>query len=112
LGKSQRTKGSRGELEVGKLIVKHLGGFCPRTPNSGGLDIKSDVRPKGNVLEGWHVECKRQELIKMPAWMAQARADAGMNPWMVPFRRSNEPWMVTMEFEDFLALIAEVADGE
>ena len=110
MSKSQRDKGSRGEREVGKLIEQDLGGTCHRTPNSGALDIKGDVLPLGNVLEGWHVECKRQERITMPAWIEQARRDAGYRRWMIPFRRSREPWMVVMELEDFLALVAEVAD--
>ena len=108
MSKSQRTKGSVAEREAGKLIVKHLGGSCLRTPNSGGLAIKGDLHPNGNALEGWHLECKRQERISLGAWMEQARGDAGAKPWLLMHRRNNERWKVTLEADDFFGVLAEL----
>ena len=110
MSKSQRTKGSVAEREAGNLIVKHLGGSCRRTPNSGGLAIKGDLHPNGNALEGWHIECKRQERISLGSWMEQARRDAGAKPWCLMHRRNHERWKVTMEMEDWLAAMAELQE--
>ena len=110
MSKSQRDKGKRGELEAGKCITTMLGGTCRRTPNSGGLAIKGDLHPNDNALEGWHIECKRQEKIALPKWMAQARSDAGARPWLLVHRRSNEPWHVTLEMDDLLVVLGELQE--
>jgi len=105
-------KGKGGEHEAGKLVCKHLGGEYRRTPNSGGLNVKSDIRFYGNALEGWHVEVKRQERWSLPKWIRQARRDAGAKPWLIPFRRNDECWYICMEAEDFLVLVAELQEAE
>ncbi len=102
VGKSERRKGTGGELEVANLF-RDRGLDMRRVPNSGGLDIKGDLRGAGS--EGYHFEVKRQENLALPAWLKQAREEAG--PSDVPcviFRRSREDWQVVIPLKDFLDL--------
>lgn len=107
-----RKKGNRGELEWIRFVVRHLGGEGRRTPNSGGLSVKSDVRFYRNVLEGTHHEVKRQERWCLPAWIAQAERDAGSRIWFLPFRRNNGRWYVAMDAEDMMVFLARLQEAE
>ena len=109
-GRASKRKGKTGEREFGKLCEKFLGGSAKRTPCSGGLDIKGDLRPSGNILSAFHVEVKRQEKWSLPAWIGQAVADAGARPWVLAVRRSNCPWRVVMDAEDWLRLMSELQE--
>lgn len=97
-----RDKGARGEREVAALF-RAAGFKCDRTPNSGGLMVKGDL--VGDVPV--HVEVKRAERLKVPEWLAQARADApaGVTP-VLAFRRSREGWYGVLPLEALVALLA------
>jgi len=109
-GRASKRKGKTAEREVGKKCEDALGGSVKRTPCSGGLDMKGDLRPHGNILEGWHMEIKRQESWSVPAWIRQAEGDAGSSPWVLWMRRSNCPWRVVMDAEDWLRLMSELQE--
>lgn len=55
-----------------------------------------------------HVECKRVERLNVSQAMAQAVRDAERFQDGAPavfHRRNREPWLVTMQLEDWLALL-------
>lgn len=101
-GKAARTKGASGEREVIALISQYLGLECHRTPGSGNLSwMKGDVYGVPNL----HIECKRQEKLSIPAWIAQAKEQAEGKPWVVAFRRSREEWNAVMPLQFFLQIL-------
>ena len=110
MGRMQRTKGNRAELEVA-AIFRAAGFDCDRVPNSGGLRIKGDLH--GDIPV--HVEVKRAERLKLPEWLAQARDEApeGVTP-VLAFRRSHEPWYACVPLEALVALlsVARLAEVE
>lgn len=58
-----------------------------------------------------HVEAKRTERLALHAAMRQAVRDAnGHAIPVVMHRRSREPWLVTMELTDLLAIIGKEPD--
>lgn len=109
-GKASKLKGKNAEREFGKLCEGYLGGSVRRTPCSGGLDMKGDLRPMGNILSDFSLEVKRQEKWSVPAWIRQAEADAGGKPWVLAMRRNKEPWRVVMDAEDWLRLMSELQE--
>ena len=109
-GRASKRKGKAGEREFGKLCEKHVGGSAKRTPCSGGLDIKGDLRPMGSILSDFSIEVKRCERWSVPSWIAQAEGDSGGKPWVLAVRRSNCPWRVVMDAEDWLRLMSELQE--
>jgi|SRR5215471_10652702 len=103
MSRSQRDKGLRGELEV-----KHV--FADAGYPIRGLDGSGDnfVLAHGFML---HVETKRRETLKMDAWSHQAESEAppGTIP-LVCYRRSREPWRVSMRLSDLLTILSQGAE--
>ena len=101
MGSSEREKGARGEREVVALL-RRWGFACDRSPNSGGLFIPGDVVG----VEGFHIEVKRQERLRLPEWIEQAKRDAppGAMP-VVVFRRSRDVWHAALPLADVLYLM-------
>jgi len=99
MGKRQRDKGLRGELEVRHLFEK--AGFTVRGLEGlgDGLVVMEDL-----IL---HLETKRQERIQIDLWSDQAEAEApkGAVP-VVVYRRSRQPWRVSMRLDDLLGLLS------
>ncbi len=60
-------------------------------------------------IPGVHLEVKRQERIEIEKWCRQAEADAARQRApgrpVTAWRRSREPWRVSLTLEDFLTLI-------
>lgn len=107
----QRRKGASAEREVVRLLRKH--GFrAERTaPLQSGKVVDSSA-PDVTCVQGQHWEVKRQEIIKIEAWCRQAEADCGESIPVVVWRRSNQPWRVTLPLEDYLDLLAHDAQGD
>jgi hypothetical protein len=96
-----RVKGAAAERELVELL-RARGYDVHRTPHSGALEwLKGDLCG----LPGFHIEAKRQETIRIGDWCKQAEADCGENVPLVVFRRSWEPWRVTLRLTDFLDLL-------
>jgi Holliday junction resolvase len=100
-GRPSREKGARGELEVAH-ILKSWGFDCHRTPNSGGLFIPGDIVG----VEGYSIEVKRTETVRMPAWQRQAQADCplGASP-VVAWRSNRTEWWAATPLQDFMLLL-------
>jgi hypothetical protein len=112
-GRRSRNKGAAGERELAKILAAH--GFAARrTPNSGALAVKGDITGMNGepCIPGYHIECKRQETLRIPEWLRQAHADAGINIPLLIFRRNDnrtgDPlarFHVTLPLADFLPLV-------
>jgi len=101
-GKASRTKGARGELEVGKLIA--AAGFHGARMGRNGYSAEDVDHSVPNV----HFEVKRTEKIHLPAWLRQAEdcAEEGETP-IVAFRQSHQPWRAVVPLEWLLELLAD-----
>jgi hypothetical protein len=102
MGNAQRQKGLRGEREVthafreAGLTVKNL---------DGGGDHLIVLAPEAG-LPDLHLEVKRQETIRIADWSKQAETEAPAGcVAAVVYRRSHEPWRVSLKLDDFLGLL-------
>lgn len=100
---ASRAKGLKGEREVADRF--EAAGFAVR-----GLEGQGDwlcVAPPARSLPLLHVECKRQERLRLPEWIEQAasEAPAGSVP-VVCFRQNRGQWRADLALDDLLRLIA------
>ena len=103
MGKASRDKGKVGEREVANILIS-LGFPARRTAQyCGNTGDASDVVG----VDGFHLEVKRCETIRLPEWIAQAERDCGGKIPVVLFRRSKEPWRAVIPMIDLFQLIAE-----
>lgn len=91
-------KGKRGERELAEFFRNH--GIEARRGQqfSGGSDSPDVV----TGLNGIHFEVKRVEAGNLYNWLDQAKRDAGNNIPAVAHRRSDKPWVVILDLDDFL----------
>jgi hypothetical protein len=100
---ASRRKGVGGEREVAGIFER--AGFTVR-----GLEGQGDqlcIGPRrGGGLQTLHVECKRQERLRVPEWLEQARTEAppGVPPVLV-FRQSHGRWYACLPLDDLLGLV-------
>lgn len=105
---NSKQKGSAGERELLHLLEAH---GIPAHRNFqqfvGGVDNPDiDAEVCGIPL---HVECKRQERLRLSEAMAQAVRDANGNALPIVAHRSNrQPWLVTARLEDVLQLLDDM----
>ena len=95
----QRRKGAQAENEVCKLAAAH--GFTGLRTRSGGGQVRGDIAG----IPGVAMEVKRVERGNVSEWMRQAQANCGTDMPVVAHRKSREPWLVTLEMDDFLAIL-------
>lgn len=104
MGKAQRQKGARGELEFAALLRTH--GFEARRHGRHfhGLEGHDHCDVEHNV-PGVHFEVKRQERVDVWSWYDQAveGAKEGQIP-VVAFRKNRRPFYVILSADDFLSL--------
>lgn len=104
-GKATRAKGIGFEREVAKAFER--AGFHVRGLEAGGdhLCVAVDPRlPLVGVYGTAHVECKRQERLKLPEWIAQTERDADRLPWLLVFRQNRREPYVVMPLAQYLGL--------
>lgn len=97
---NSKDKGSRGERELAAILREH--GFNTRRGQqfSGGIDSPDVIG-----LPGIHIECKRAEKLNIHTAYAQAVRDADGKAIPAVFhRRNREPWMVTLNLDDFMEI--------
>lgn len=104
MSKSQRDKGANAEREVAKIIQAH--GFRARRGQvfNHEPDIVTDMP--------FHIEVKRQEKTELGKWFMQSQEAAKGKIPIVVHRKSREPWMVTMRFEEWLDNICPHYEGD
>jgi Holliday junction resolvase len=99
LSKRSRDKGLVGEREVKHAF--QVAGFDARGTEGQGDHLV--VCGGGVVL---HIEVKRAETLRLPDWTRQAESEAAQGTLpLVIYRRSREPWRVSIKLDDLLALL-------
>ena len=100
-GKTSQRKGADGERELAALLHEH-GYEIER-----GGSLSYGTVPDLTGLPGIHIEVKRVEKLNIGEAMAQAVRDAERFHDGAPtvfHRRNRQPWLVTMQLEDWLGL--------
>ena len=102
MGASQRRKGATAEREVAAILSDELG-FVVKRQLGQARDGGDDIR-----IGRWRLEVKRRETLAMDAWSAQVEscAELGERPAVV-YRRSGQPWRISMRLDDFIPLLRE-----
>lgn len=101
MGKSQQRKGRAGEIELAHILQDH--GYNIDRGHAQNFGEIPDV----SGLPGIHIEVKRVERLNISLAMAQAVRDAERFQDGAPavfHRRNREPWLVTMQLQDWLEL--------
>lgn len=98
-------KGKRGEREFAKWLRENLGVQARRGRQFSGSPESPDVVG----LDGVHFEVKRTECLNLWNAMEQAKRDCGANIPVVACKRNRSKWMLTIEAEKLMALIAAVS---
>lgn len=99
MGRSQQRKGRTGELELSRLLQGY--GYDVQPGRAQSYGDTSDV----SGLPGIHIEVKRVERLNISQAMAQAVRDAERFQDGAPavfHRRNREPWLVTMQLQDWM----------
>lgn len=101
MGAKSRRKGAEGERELSRYL-KEWGYDARRGQQYCGANGDADVIG----LDGYHIECKRVESLRLYDSLEQSRADAREGEVPVVFHRKNrKPWVVIMEADEFLRLL-------
>lgn len=99
---NSKWKGSEGERELAGYL-RQEGYKARRGQQYSGVEGKDVLG-----VPGVHIEVKRTEKLRLSEAMSQSRSDAGEHEIpVVAHRRSREPWLVTMLFEDWVKLYRE-----
>tara|TARA_R100001509_G_scaffold113836_1_gene69020 strand:+ start:764 stop:1162 length:399 start_codon:yes stop_codon:yes gene_type:complete len=109
---NSQAKGKRAEREVAKLINKYLGTNVRRTPQSGGMSIKGDIidiNPDSAAYQ-FHFEVKDQKKLMIPKWWEQIDDDCPVAKTPVNVFKMNAQFYATMQFTDWLSLLAEIEE--
>ena len=100
-GRSSQRKGREGERELARFLQDHGYDAHPAAP------LNYGTLPDVVGVNGLHLEIKRCEQLKIPAWLEQSERDAakfGDGLPVVIFRRNREPWNITLRLTDFLKI--------
>ena len=109
---NSQAKGKRAEREVAKLINRYLGTNVRRTPQSGGMSIKGDIidiNPDSAVYQ-FHFEVKDQKKLMISKWWEQIDDDCPVAKTPVNVFKMNAQFYATMQFTDWLSLLAEIEE--
>ena len=109
---NSQAKGKRAEREVAKLINKYLDTNVRRTPQSGGMSIKGDIidiNPDSAAYQ-FHFEVKNQKKLMIPKWWEQIDDDCPIAKTPVNVFKMNAQFYATMQFTDWLSLLAEMKE--
>ena len=109
---NSQAKGKRAEREVAKLINRYLGTNVRRTPQSGGMSIKGDIidiNPDSAAYQ-FQFEVKDQKKLMIPKWWEQIDDDCPVAKTPVNVFKMNAQFYATMQFTDWLSLLAEIEE--
>lgn len=107
-GRASRDKGKRGEREAALLLQDH--GFeAVRAQQFKGGVGSADVACPGLERLGLHIEVKNMAKCALPAWLAQAEADAGpVKEPLVLWKKPRDRWIAILPADTLLALLRRV----
>ena len=108
--KNSREKGKRGEREWAKFLNL----ICPGANARRGQQFKGTPESPDVVSDlPFHWEVKRRERTAIYEAVRVARIEAGYGRWgAVAHRKNGERWVVSMDAEDFLRIVAHEFDQE
>lgn len=97
-------KGAGFEREIARSLKDHGYPDARRTAQVCG---DHNGVPDVDGLPGMHLECKRQEKMRLYQWYAQAVRDSGYHGTipLVVHRESRKNTLATMSWDDFLRII-------
>ena len=118
-GKRNKQKGQEYERLICKIINDYLGTGFGRTPGSGGMHWKGDIRNEGNksIMDIIHFEIKNVLKLHLLEWLRQAYTDApsGKLPTVISKipklfntienKNNRIQHIITMDLFDFLNLM-------
>lgn len=108
LSAMQRRKGANGEREIARILRAHgFSGQRTALLQTHGVAGAADV----TGLPGIHIEVKRAEALRIEQWCRQAEAECGEKVPVVMWRRSRQPWRVTLPLADFLDMQRRLNGG-
>lgn len=101
-GRAAREKGVRFEREVAHAFA--AAGYHVRGLEAGGDHLVVNLPGEEIVTypETLHVECKRQERLKLPEWIEQTERDAGGLAWLLVFRQNRAEAYVVQPLAQYL----------
>ena len=100
-GINSRRKGKTGELQLVRKL-REYGWDCRRGQQYCGANGDADVVG----IPGIHIECKRRNRLDPYEFISQARRDAGNLAPVVFMRRDREDWLVLMDIDTAMEMIA------
>jgi len=107
-GKASKRKGKKGEDEIGKYVVKRIGGEAWIRRHD------RDVQFHDNALADHHIEVKRYAKFGMEKHCVQAEGDAATHSllrWVVAWRPDGQTrWRISTDLDDYLSDMAELRD--
>jgi Holliday junction resolvase len=109
MGRSEQTKGRRGERELSRILNEY--GFQTRP----GAPVSFGGEPDIIGLDGVHVEVKRAECPNVCAALKQAGEDAeyfGDGVPVVFWRKNRGRWCAIMELDTFVSLLRGEVTGD
>lgn len=98
---TERSKGARGEREVA-TILRAYGLEVDRTVHNSGYFLRGDI----TGVDGYHVEVKRQETLRVPQWIRQAEDECGDLVPVVTFRQNRGDWYAALPLRDLARILA------
>ena len=109
---NSQAKGKRAEREVAKMINRYLDTNVRRTPQSGGMSIKGDIIDinPDSAAYNYHFEVKDQKKLMIPKWWEQIDDDCPVAKTPVNVFKMNAQFYATMQFTDWLSLLAEMEE--
>jgi len=107
---NSQQKGKRFEREIAKRFSDFFDCNVRRTPCSGGLDIKGDLRNLSGALESYVFECKHQENIGIWKCLEQTASEAGHKIGVLIFKRNRSKEYACLELQDWMNLVKELEE--
>lgn len=106
MSKMSRDKGRKAEREV--EVAFQEAGFSTDRNIGGRKQVAGDIAVEGLAVEGLAVEVRRRERLDVPGWSVvhEDSTPSHLTP-VLCWRRSREPWRVSLPLSDFLDLLKE-----
>lgn len=105
MGRKERDKGIRGELEAAKALARLFGCEARRGKQYSGDEDSPDVK---HSIPGLHIEVKRRERFRLREAIEQAVNDAGESVPVVLHRANNTPWLAIVVLDDLPELATKL----